>query len=240
MIRRARRLALGLAGYYQESIIHAMSATDVWTITTDGAARGNPGPAAIAYIIERAGQKDIQYKECLGEATNNVAEYQALIRALEKARELGGKRLAIQSDSDLMVQQMKGQYKVKHPGLLALHEKSRQLCKAFESVSFRHIRREETAAPTACAIRPWTAKRNQPPRSGPKPPRPSWIRCTRKPFSACGRWPAPGPRETRMSQSRKMCGISYGAFWKRLAWSGKAYYFIPTRHGMKLHPALDP
>jgi ribonuclease HI/probable phosphoglycerate mutase len=122
-----------------------MSATDVWTITTDGAARGNPGPAAIAYIIERDGEKDVQYKECLGEATNNVAEYQALIRALEKARELGGKRLAIQSDSDLMVQQMNGQYKVKNPGLLALYEKARQLCKAFESVTFRHIRREENS-----------------------------------------------------------------------------------------------
>ena len=122
-----------------------MSATDVWTITTDGAARGNPGPAAIAYIIKRDGEKDVQYKECLGEATNNVAEYQALIRALEKARELGGKRLAIQSDSDLMVQQMNGQYKVKNPGLLALYEKARQLCKAFESVTFRHIRREENS-----------------------------------------------------------------------------------------------
>ena len=122
-----------------------MSATDVWTITTDGAARGNPGPAAIAYIIKRDGEKDVQYKECLGEATNNVAEYQALIRALEKASELGGKRLAIQSDSDLMVQQMNGQYKVKNPGLLALYEKARQLCKAFESVTFRHIRREENS-----------------------------------------------------------------------------------------------
>src|SRR5262245_13764991 len=98
-----------------------MSPTEVGTITTAEAARGNPGPAAIAYIIAREGEKDIQYKECLGEATNNVAEYQALIRALEKARELGGKRLAIQSDSDLMVQQMKGQYKVKHPGLVALY-----------------------------------------------------------------------------------------------------------------------
>jgi ribonuclease HI len=126
-------------------MIQAMSASDVWTITTDGAARGNPGPAAIAFIIERNGEKDIQYKECLGEATNNVAEYQALIRALEKARELGGKRLAIQSDSDLMVQQMKGQYKVKNPGLVALYEKAKELCKPFDSVTFRHIRREENS-----------------------------------------------------------------------------------------------
>jgi ribonuclease HI/probable phosphoglycerate mutase len=128
-----------------------MSASDLWTITTDGAARGNPGPAAIAFIIERAGEKDIQHKESLGEATNNVAEYTALIRALEKARDLGGKRLVIQSDSDLMVQQMKGRYKVKNPGLLALHEKARHLCKTFEDVSFRHIPREEnTRADRLC------------------------------------------------------------------------------------------
>src|SRR5262245_12173767 len=122
-----------------------MSASDVWTITTDGAARGNPGPAAIAFIIERAGEKDILHKECLGQATNNVAEYTALIRALEKARDLGGKRLAIQSDSDLMVQQMNGRYKVKNAGLQPLHEKARQLCKGFEEVTFRHIPRQENA-----------------------------------------------------------------------------------------------
>lgn len=122
-----------------------MSANEVWTITTDGAARGNPGPAAIAFIIQRPGEKDFQYKECLGEATNNVAEYTALIRALEKAHELGGKRLAVKSDSDLMVQQMNGRYKVKHPGLLPLYEEAKQLSKAFESVTFRHIPREENA-----------------------------------------------------------------------------------------------
>jgi ribonuclease HI len=122
-----------------------MSASDVWTITTDGAARGNPGPAAIAFIIERAGEKDILHKECLGVATNNFAEYTALIRALEQARDLGGKRLAIQSDSDLMVQQMNGRYKVKNAGLQPLYEKARQLCKGFEEVTFRHIPREENS-----------------------------------------------------------------------------------------------
>ncbi len=128
-----------------------MSASGVWTITTDGAARGNPGPAAIAFIIQRDGEKDFEYKECLGQATNNVAEYTALIRALEKARDLGGKRLAIHSDSDLMVQQMKGNYKVKHAGLVPLFDKARQLCKAFETVAFRHIPREEnTRADRLC------------------------------------------------------------------------------------------
>jgi ribonuclease HI len=128
-----------------------MSATDVWTITTDGAARGNPGPAAIAFIIERPGEKNLEYKECLGEATNNVAEYMALIRALEKARDLGGKRLAIRSDSDLMVQQMKGQYKVKNAGLMPLYQKANRLCQDFDSVTFRHIPREEnTRADRLC------------------------------------------------------------------------------------------
>ena len=128
-----------------------MSATDVWTITTDGAARGNPGPAAIAFIIERHGEKNFEHKECLGEATNNVAEYTALIRALDKARDLGGKRLAVRSDSDLMVQQMKGQYKVKNAGLVPLFDKARRLCQDFDSVTFRHIPREEnTRADRLC------------------------------------------------------------------------------------------
>jgi ribonuclease HI len=115
------------------------------TIYTDGAARGNPGPAAIAYIIKREGEPDIEDRECLGEATNNVAEYTALIRALERARELGGKKLHIFSDSDLMVQQMNGNFKVKHPGLRPLYDNARQLCKGFESVVIRHIPREENS-----------------------------------------------------------------------------------------------
>jgi ribonuclease HI len=120
-----------------------MSVSKEWTIYTDGAARANPGPAAYAFVIRRPGQPDIEGKGCLGETTNNIAEYTALVRALERARELGGKRLVIKSDSELMVKQMNGEYKVRHAGLVPLYRRAEGLCSDFESVTIRHVPREE-------------------------------------------------------------------------------------------------
>lgn len=120
-----------------------MSDATEMTIHTDGAARGNPGPAAYAFIIEQPGKSDVLEKDRLGETTNNVAEYTALVRALERARELDGKRVHVRSDSELMVKQMKGQYKVRHEGLLPLYEQAKKLVKHFERVTFEHVRREE-------------------------------------------------------------------------------------------------
>src|SRR5437868_1765974 len=97
---------------------------DVLTIYTDGAARGNPGPAAFAYVMRRPGAPDIEEKGCLGDSTNNVAEYTALVRALEHAQRLGARRLIVNSDSELMVKQMAGEYKVKHEGLRPLYEQA--------------------------------------------------------------------------------------------------------------------
>ena len=122
-----------------------MEKFEVLTIHTDGAARGNPGPAAFAYVIRRDGQEDVEEKGHIGTATNNVAEYTALIKALERAKELGGRRLVIHSDSELMVNQMKGAYKVKNAGLRPLYEEARELWKEFEQVTIRHIRREENS-----------------------------------------------------------------------------------------------
>jgi ribonuclease HI len=120
-----------------------MSETEVYTIHTDGAARGNPGPAAFAYTIERPGAPAIEVKGRLGETTNNIAEYTAVVRALEHARQLGARRVTLLSDSELMVNQMTGRYKVKHEGLRPLYEQARDLCGEFASVTFRHVRREE-------------------------------------------------------------------------------------------------
>jgi ribonuclease HI len=128
-----------------------MADTDVFTIHTDGAARGNPGPAAYSYVIEGPGLPDIEVKERLGATTNNITEYTALVQALEHASTLGARRLLIQSDSDLMVQQMNGTYRVKNEGLRPLFEKARQLCKRFDAVTLRHVRREEnTRADRLC------------------------------------------------------------------------------------------
>src|SRR5207253_10930089 len=90
-----------------------MAEPGLLTINIDGAARGNPGPAAYAYVIARDGQPVLEEAGCLGTATNNVAEYTALVKALERAVELGGKRVLIRSDSELLVKQMSGESRVK-------------------------------------------------------------------------------------------------------------------------------
>jgi ribonuclease HI len=120
-----------------------MTEPDVLTIHTDGAARGNPGPAAYAFVISRPGQPDVEEHGCLGDTTNNVAEYTALVKALQRAHQLGGKRIHVHSDSELVIKQMQGHYKVKHPGLRPLYEEAKQLSDEFEAVTFRHVRREQ-------------------------------------------------------------------------------------------------
>src|SRR5262245_10532620 len=119
-----------------------MSATPEYVIHTDGGARGNPGPAAFAYVIECPGRSAIEEKGFLGETTNNVAEYEGLVRALEHARKLGARKLLVLSDSELVVRQMNGDYKVRHAGLLPLYEQADELRRSFDHVTFRHIRRE--------------------------------------------------------------------------------------------------
>jgi ribonuclease HI len=119
-----------------------MSTADVLTIHTDGAARGNPGPAAFAYVIAREGAPPIEEAGCLGRMTNNQAEYTALVRALEHAARLGtGHRLLVNSDSELMVKQMRGEYRVKNEELRELYEQARALSDRFASVRFEHVRR---------------------------------------------------------------------------------------------------
>src|SRR5262249_47655448 len=124
-----------------------MSAEPVLTIHTDGAARGNPGPAAFAYVISRNGEPPIEEAGCLGRTTNNQAEYTALVRALEHALRLGTQhRLVVHSDSELMVKQMKGEYRVKDPGLKPLYEKAVQLSGRFDhKPRFVHVRREQNS-----------------------------------------------------------------------------------------------
>ena len=94
------------------------------TIHTDGGSRGNPGPAAYAYTLERPDHDDIEEKCYLGSTTNNIAEYTGFVKALEHARELGVRRVRVHSDSELLVKQMNGQYKVKNEGLLPLYRQA--------------------------------------------------------------------------------------------------------------------
>jgi len=117
------------------------------TIHTDGASRGNPGDAAFAYTIAREGQGTIEDAGCLGELTNNQAEYTALVRALRCALDLGPQhRVLVNSDSELMVKQMKGEYRVKNEELRPLYEEAVALARRFKGgVEFRHVRRAQNS-----------------------------------------------------------------------------------------------
>jgi ribonuclease HI len=112
----------------------------------DGGARGNPGPAGFGVRIERAdGTLVEEFSEAIGTATNNVAEYRGLLAALEWARSHGHRAIHVRSDSLLLVQQMLGNYKVKHPGLQPLHAKARLLAHEIGKVTYEHVRRESNA-----------------------------------------------------------------------------------------------
>jgi ribonuclease HI len=109
----------------------------------DGGARGNPGPAGFGVRIETPdGALVEEFSESIGVATNNVAEYRGLLAALEWARAHGVSALHVRSDSQLLVQQMLGHYKVRHPRLQPLHARARLLARQIGRVSFEHVRRE--------------------------------------------------------------------------------------------------
>jgi ribonuclease HI len=113
------------------------------TLYTDGASRGNPGQAGLGIVIyAEDGQKIAEVSEYLGSTTNNVAEYQALIRGLEEAQSLGAKELEVFTDSELMARQINGQYKVKNAGLIPLYQKAKGLLSQFALAKVTHIRRE--------------------------------------------------------------------------------------------------
>lgn len=113
-----------------------------WTAHVDGAARGNPGPAGIGVVLEDAdGNVVKEIGEPLGRTTNNVAEYSAMVRALEEARALGCSRIAIYTDSELMAHQLNGRYAVKASHLLPLFQRASLLLAQFDTASVTHVPR---------------------------------------------------------------------------------------------------
>lgn len=113
-------------------------------IFTDGGARGNPGPAGIGVVMkDESGQITGEYNEYIGEATNNQAEYKAVILALDKAEELGLEDLEFYLDSKLVVEQLNQNYKVKEPELAKLFVKIWNKLQNFKKYSFAHVRREK-------------------------------------------------------------------------------------------------
>jgi ribonuclease HI len=112
-------------------------------LSTDGGARGNPGPAAYGYVLETDdGTVLAAHGETIGVATNNVAEYSALVAGLEKAAELGVDELEVISDSELLVHQMRGEWKVKNEALRELWREATRLATRFDRISYRAVRRE--------------------------------------------------------------------------------------------------
>jgi len=115
-------------------------------VNVDGGARGNPGPAAVGIVVRTAdGEVVAEVSERIGVATNNVAEYRALLRGIELAREHGASELEIYGDSELVVKQVRGEYRVKDAGLKPLHAEARKALAELGEWSFDHVRRENNA-----------------------------------------------------------------------------------------------
>ena len=109
------------------------------TLEFDGGSRGNPGPAGIGVVVRaQDGTPLVTLGRFIGTATNNVAEYRALITAMEEAQKLGVKRIVIRGDSELIIKQMKGEYRVKHPDMKVLYEEAQDLIHRFDAATITH------------------------------------------------------------------------------------------------------
>jgi ribonuclease HI len=112
---------------------------EMLTLEFDGGSRGNPGPAGIGVVLRAAdGTALLTLGRFLGRATNNVAEYNAMIIGMRKALELGARRLSVHGDSELIIKQMRGEYRVRHPDLKPLHMQAQDLQRQFEEIRFSH------------------------------------------------------------------------------------------------------
>src|SRR5882762_11029406 len=109
------------------------------TVEFDGGSRGNPGPAGIGVVLRaKDGTPLVTLGRYIGRATNNVAEYQALIIALKEARKLGASKILIRGDSELIIKQMRGEYRVKHPDMKQLYDEAQSLLREFDQTKIEH------------------------------------------------------------------------------------------------------
>lgn len=148
----ARRLIRGVAAKLREEkpqasgMRHRAGSEKAVRVYSDGAARGNPGPAgAGAVVVDASGKVLARRGRFLGTATNNVAEYKGLLLGLEAAKELGAREVEVRADSQLLIRQLKGEYAVKHAGLKPLHAEALRLLRAFDRFDLQHVPREENA-----------------------------------------------------------------------------------------------
>jgi probable phosphoglycerate mutase len=147
-------------------------------VSTDGAARGNPGPAGIGVSITAPdGEIVAEIARGLGVATNNVAEYTAAIEGLRRAAELGATDVVLRSDSRLLIEQLEGRFRVKNPTLQRLHADARSLAKAFERVRYEHVpraRNREADRLANAGVDEWLAAGGDATGSGRPRPAPLW------------------------------------------------------------------
>ena len=149
---RAVRAAVGALEPPVASAPRSVGRLGAARIHIDGASRGNPGPAGIGVLILGADGVVVErLHRGIGEATNNVAEYRALLLGLERTLALGVEDLEVRSDSELLVRQLQGRYRVKHPGLQPLYEASRKQIASFRRFEVRHVPRELNAEADALA-----------------------------------------------------------------------------------------
>ncbi len=142
------------------------------TLQFDGGSRGNPGPAGIGVVVAAAdGTPLVTLGRFIGRATNNVAEYRALITALEEALKLGAKRVLIRGDSELIIKQMTGVYRVKNPDMQALHAEASGVLKRFTAATFTHNLREKNELADALANRAMDRRADVTEVDGPTAPR---------------------------------------------------------------------
>jgi ribonuclease HI len=202
-----------------------MEEPSVLTIHTDGASRGNPGAAAYAYVIARGDELLFEEAGCLGQMTNNQAEYTALVKALEHALELGpDQRLLIHSDSELLVKQMNGEYRVKNEDLRDLYEQARALVRRFTGpVTIRHVRRGQNSRADALCNEALDGLRQPTPRASDFAPAPA------EPRRRASDPPRLGLREEALACLRRAGAADPEGAWEELA-------DILRRHGVRLPP----
>ena len=122
------------------------------TVYSDGGSRGNPGKSAYAIVVVSGGRVVHEHAEFLGVHTNNYAEYRGLIAAINKAIELGADEAEFVMDSQLVIRQMTGEYRVKNPDMAVLHADAEALAALIPKVSYRNVRRSEEYIPRADAL----------------------------------------------------------------------------------------
>jgi ribonuclease HI len=131
------------------------------TVYVDGASRGNPGPAAIGVVIkDEKGITTLKMSSSIGRATNNQAEYTALIMALQEAKRVGAEHVDIRTDSQLMAEQIRGNYRVRNAGIRALFDEVRQSLAAFKTYGILHVPRERNSEADSLANEPLNKLKN--------------------------------------------------------------------------------